>query len=960
VWAIGTGLTPSLHDIEAMIGYKSVEASIQGRSVIDVSLEADITSLEEVVVVGYGETQVRKITESLSVVDASKIQNTPLASFDNILQGAATGVQVSAAGGQPGSGVSVRIRGVGSITGSSAPLYVIDGVPINVGNLTEEAQTGNAFANINPNDIESLTVLKDASATSIYGSRGTNGVVLITTKKGKPGQSKVQFNAQYGFSEFENPNDFGVMNGQEFLGYMREATINAGIDPDARTLPSGAVNPDYFPLGDTINTNWVDEALQTGIIQSYNLSVSGGSPKTQYFASIGLYDEEGIAVKTDFRRVSTRFNLKHKINNNATVGLNFTVSEVQQSNRQGAGTTFRDPIYGSFFTSPLNPIFANAEQIAAGEDYGTGYNFNIPGFAGHNIVASQNLNPNNVQTFRTIGNLFATYNILPDLEIRTTFGIDRADLQEDEFLSPNYEKGRSAGSVFEGNAIVHNIKEFDWNWTTTLTYDKELGANQSLQILVGSEMFESLTERNRAEGAGFASDKLQTINSAAGPSDDPIDTDWTKWNLASFFAKVNYSLNDKYFLNLSARRDGSSRFGPDNRWGNFWAAGVAWVLSEENFLSGIGVLDFLKLRAGVGTQGNNSIGNFSWLTDYAYTANLNLNGQTVSGNRPLSLGDIGIGWEKQFTIDVGVDFSLFNRISIGAGYYRKNITDMLFEVPLSRTTGFNDFETNAGEMRNSGWEFELNSTNVEINNFSWTTSFQFSKNKNEIIDVPNGEEFVDSGDQEINREGESVDAWYMPRWAGVDPATGKPLWLDGEGNITDNYGNAGFAVVGQKLPDFYGTLANTLTFKGVSLSASFYYSYGNEVYREVQRFLSSDGSRFGRNQDRNQLSRWQKPGDITDVPRISKGNADGGNNHSTRYLEDGSFIKLRRVTLAYNLPQSWLQQAKLGSVRLYVQALNLKTWTNYRGMDPETGIESRDFGEYPNPRKVLFGIDVQF
>ncbi len=937
----------------SFIGFETQEISVTGRTVIDVSLAPDITTLDEVVVVGYGETERKKLTESISIVDAELIESFPAPSFDYIMQGAATGVQVAPVGGQPGGGVAIRIRGISSLTSSNSPLYVVDGVPINGGNLTDDALTGNGLANINPSDIETISILKDASATSIYGSRGTNGVVLITTKKGKPGKSKIRFSTQHGFTDFENPNNFEVMNNQEYIEYHREAAINAGGNPDD---PSSSV---YFPLGDTINTVWTDHALQTGIIKRYDLSVSGGSDKTRYFSSVGYYDEEGIVRKTDFRRFSTRFNLDHEINEKASVGINISISDARQTNRQGGGTSFRDPIYGSFFLSPLYPIFANEEQITAGEDAGTGYNFNTPGFAGHNIVASQELNTNLVRTFRTIGNIYASFEVIPNLTLRTSFGVDRVDLQEDEFLSPRYETARTEGEETLGNVLASTIREVDLNLTNTASYSRDLGGGHSMEVLVGNELIESVSEQLRAEKEGFATDKLPTINSATTAVNDGVDTDWTSWRMASFFAKVNYTYNDKYLLNLFGRTDGSSRFGPDTRWGNFWGVGAGYVISEEDFMDGIDFVDFLKLRVGLGTQGNHNIGNFSWLTSYSFNRNTNLNGINLPGSRPSNLGDVGVTWERQFTVDVGIDVSLFNRLSLGVGYYRRNITDMLDEVPLSRTTGFNDITTNSGEMRNSGIEVEINSTNLRLGNFTWTSSLQFSKNKNEIIDIENGER-VNTGDQEIQRVGESANSWYMAEWAGVDPATGRPLWFDEEGGLTSDFNNAATVIVGQQLPEFFGSFGNNFSYKGLTLSTSFYFNYGNDVYREVQRFLSADGARFGRNQSRDQLSRWQKPGDITDVPRIAQANGDGGNNHSSRYIEDGSFIKLRNVTLAYNLPQSLTSKLKVGNIRVYAQGVNLRTWTNFRGLDPETGLGSRDFGEYPNSRRVMFGIDVEF
>lgn len=940
--------------IFSYVGFEAQEVSVGARSVVDISLSG-ATELQEVVIVGYGESTARKLTGSVDQVDASKFEQIPLPSFDNILQGNVAGLNVQGASGMPGGATNVRLRGVSSITAGNEPLYVIDGVPMNTGDLSRDQQTSNALSSINPNDIENVTVLKDASATAIYGSRAANGVIIITTKKGVPGKTKFSFRTQHGISQ-RRDDPFRSMNSAEFTEYMREAVVNSGGDPDDASATNAS---NYFPVvADTVDTPWLDLAFQEGTLESYELSASGGDERTRFYISGSYLDQEGIAVQTRLERITARFNVDHSSSEKLTFGVNMTISNARQNGRYGGGTSFGDPIYGGIYLSPLYPIYASAEQIANGDDRGTGFNFNTPGFANHNIVATQALSSNEGNSFRTTGKVYANYDLVEGLTFTNSIGLDMVRINEDNWTSQNHTDGTNDGGFVTAVSTFNR----DYIFTSTLNYSTTFGDSHNVTALLGNEYQDANRESIDVTGNNFPSDKLRTVNSAAENNDfGSFGTEWSLWGI---FSRVNYNYQEKYFLDVSVRRDGSSRFGSNNRFATFWSVGTAWNISDEDFFNA-GFVDALKVRGSYGTSGNQSIDNFASRGLYQFG--------TYHGNPtawPSQLDNPDLTWEQSTQLDIGIDFALFSgRLSGSLDYYNRETTDMLLEVPISRTTGFEDLNRNVGTMVNKGWEVSLGSTNIQTGGFTWSTDFNFAINDNEITELPEGADIV-SGNI-IQRVGESVNSWYMPVYAGVNPANGAPMWYDEDENLVFDYGSAPRQIVGNPIANVITGLTNTFQYKGVSVSAFLYLSNGNEVYRSIARFINSDGSRFGRNQSSEQLRRWQKPGDVTDVPIIKVGNTDGGNNRSTRWIHDASFLRLRNVTIAYNLPTSLVSKWKLTSARVSLQGQNLATWTTYPGLDPEVGLGTRsvlgtvseggvDFGLYPQPQTFTVGLDIGF
>ncbi len=938
----------------SFIGYVTEAVEIGTLSYLEIQMTPDITALQEVVIVAYGEMEKRKFIGSAEFVEAEKLEQIPNASIDQILQGQAAGLQIVPSNGQPGGSTNVRIRGVGSISSGSSPLYVVDGVIIRNGTDDQLSQTSNVLSSINPGDIESVTVLKDASAAALYGSQAGNGVILITTKRGKKGKPKFNFRAQYGTSDWENAGGYDVMNSSEYLEYHREAVFNAGGDPDQEFSAPNVRNAGYFPIGsDTLDTDWFDFAFQKAKTEQYELSVSGGTDNTRYFINGSYFFQEGLARNTDLERISSRINLDYG-QDNVRFGVNLGVSRSIQHSRYGT-TSFGDPLYGGNYLSPLRPIFATPEQIASGADRGTGFNFDQPEFGGHNTVASATLNFNELRRLRLIGNVYGEVDIIENLTFRTSAGVDWIKTDEDDFTSKNYQDGLNTnGDVDAGSRDILTT-----TLTNTLRYNFDIADDHNFSVLVGSEYQERNDNEFSVSAQEIASDKLKTLATAASPNE--TDADFGGYRLWGLFSRINYDYKDKYFAEASIRRDGSSRFGPDSRFGTFYAVGLGYALSEEEFMSQFDFIDNLKIKTSYGVSGNQDFNDFEWRANFLFEEPYNTVEGVYNGSRAARVANPELEWEGNTSLNVGLNATLFNsRIDVQVDYFRRVSDGLLLEVPVSRTSGFDDFPDNLGEMENRGWEISLNTVNLKKGDFEWSTNINFTTFENEITSLPNDSIPDPGNDEQRIIVGQPVNQWFLPEWAGVNPATGEPLWYDANNNLTSNYSDAEFRVVGQSIPDFYGGITNTFTYKGLSLSFLFYFNYGNDIYREINRFTISDGARFGRNQNREALKRWQKPGDITDVPRVVQNNTDGGNNHSTRYLEDGSFIKLRNVAVSYRLPEKYISKLKLSAARVFVQGQNLRTWTNFRGLDPENGISGNDFGSYPIPRTVTVGLDVTF
>ncbi len=924
-------------------GYTSSEVTVGASNIVDVTLQQDAALLNEVIVTGYSQVEAKKLVSSVAVVDQAAIENVPITSVNGLIQGRAAGVFTTANSGQPGSVQQIRVRGTGSITGGRNPLYVIDGVIVEQGNFAGQdgAQAVDILANINPNDIENITVLKDASATALYGSRGSNGVILITTKRGKAGKTNVTLKGQYGTTDplFGN---FEMMNAQQQFDYERTVLENSGFSPE----DIEGIRPQSF-LDNT--TDWVDAAFRTG--QTYNLEAqaSGGNDKTRFFASAGFFEQEGTLIESDFNRISTRLNLDHFASDKLDFSFNFNGTYSQQNNAV-SGNRFQSPILGAFLNSPMQ----GSTNPATGELY-TGLEDDTEWFAfiGDNFLYSQPLNFVNINTFRLLTKATANYNVTKNLRLSQTVNVDWLTIDEKDFNDPTTNDGVNLnGSIDE---------EFENRQTlttqTSLKYFNTFGDNHNLDALAVFEYQRNNQDGFGASGSGLASGKLQTLNSTAEANGTPFGV-ISDYAFVSYLANINYNYKEKYFLTLSARRDGSSRFGDNNRYANFGAVGAAWTITNEDFMSN-SFFENLRLRASVGTDGNASIGNFASLQLYGFGAAYA--GQP--GSNPSQIGNPDLTWERNLKYNVGLDFTILKGgISGTVEYYYRLSNDLLLGVPVSSTAGFTTATQNLGELENSGVEVTLNFNPVRAKQpggFNWNADFNISFNNNQITSLPGGEDILNG--TQIYREGEPIRSIYMQRWAGVNPADGTPQWDTEEGEVTGTYNQADRFIVGNAEPTFIAGLNNTFSFKGVTLSAFFYTAQGHDIYNSSRRFIESDGQRFGWNHIAAAGQNfWRNPGDVAERPQPLVGGNANANANSTRFLEDASFIRLRNVTLGYQLPRTLVDRLNLGRVNVYAQGVNLWTITDYSGFDPEADEDGSEFFRYPVGASITFGLDVTF
>ncbi|HEY0895033.1 MAG TPA: TonB-dependent receptor [Sphingobacteriaceae bacterium] len=929
------------------IGYATQDVALGTSNRINVRLVSDAQQLSEVVVTGYGTTTKAASTGASAQVGGEELQNAPMTSFDKPLQGRVAGLQSIGASGQPGSSQDIRIRGVGSMSASSSPLFVIDGVPINSGDLSRNTTTANALSGINPNDIESVTVLKDASAAAIYGSRAANGVIVVTTRNGKAGKTRIHFDAEGGVSSraYYNENT-RMMNTEEMLLMAGEGLRLSPVYGPAWGITEAnqrEIAIDAFGLNPDVNTDWYDEVTHTGKSQQYNLSIDGGNENTQFRISGGYFDQDAIIRTAGFKRINGGININHKLNQKLSLGTNLLVSQSQQVGPLNSGN-FANPVLGSLFITP---------DYAPYDEQG---NPNL--FSGlYNPVAILAMDKNLNNTLKSIGSVTGTYNILPNFKFTSKFGIDYNNLEEDSYNNPTYGDGEGVGY-----STRYYTRYFNWISTNLFSYDWDVNKDNVwvAKIQAGYEAQKSKYYSSNVYTSVFP-DNIDMTAPSIGAT--PLTASGTNesYTFASLLSLADISYKGKYVLSGSFRRDGSSRFGSENRYGNFWSVGASWNADQEEFIKNITWIDRLKLRASYGTTGNAGIGNYAWRPLYSYGSNYG--GQL--GSAPSSIGNEGLTWEQNTQMDIGADLSFFkNRLNITADYYEREAKDLLLNMPISRTSGFSTYTNNIGAMKNSGVEFAISGSPVVTADFKWDLSFNISRNKNEITAL------VDNRDQTsspfIRRVGEDFQSYYMPVWAGVDPANGNPLWYtdDSRTTTTSNWNQAAYQLTGKTAsPKAFGGAGTTFTYKGLSLDALFYYNFGNHIYDPYYQYLNSGGAYIGSyNQRITEMNRWQKPGDITDVPRYVYG---GTNAYrlSTRILNKGDFIRLRDVTLGYNLPKNVISRARLTNARLYVRGTNI--WTSAADenlpYDPEAGgVSGLTNFDINVPKTITVGVNLAF
>lgn len=953
----------------SFIGLLTQEVPVGVRAVVDVVMSSDITQLNEVVVVGYGTQLKQDLTGNIASVKGDVLQNTPVPNFTQALQGRSAGVFVESQSGRVGGGIKVRVRGATSISGSNEPLYVVDGIPINT-----SSESGNALADINFNDVESVEILKDASASAIYGARAANGVVLLTTKRGKSGKTNFNLNLQYGFNSPTNDNR-GFLNSAEYIEFYREAAVNSATylwnRENAVALDYGYTSEqevidelngfvegrfarysgwsDYTTL--ETNTNWEKQAFQQSpTTTNVDMTASGGTDKTKFYISGAMTDQNGILIGNNFQRLSTRINLEQKVSDRFNLGINMSVS------RTVAGRVPDD----NEFSTPMQLVALAPITPVRDLD---GNLYDRPTTTYYNGLIDYEDATYKSTTIRNIGGLFGEFKVIDDLKFRSEISFDVLTQNDDEF----YGSRTSFGQSTNGFGRSRWYRDFNYNTNNYLSYGKTFADTHVFDATLGMSFQKAENDRTSSEGQQFPTDDLKKLASAGSITGGTSSA--TQYSFLSYFARGNYKFNDKYLLSLSGRYDGSSRFGENNKWGFFPAVSAGWILSNEGFLSSIDAVSFLKLRGSYGLVGNAEIGNFNQYGLWGAVA-YNLGSAIV----PNTLANPDLNWEITKQTDIGIDFGfLNNRLTGEIDYYIKNTSDLLYFVPVPGTSGYTTQLRNIGEMQNSGYEIVLNSVNIDANSFKWSTSINLSSNKNKIVKLDGEQTVIPGNDGRYLNSlviGEAIGVFYGPKYAGVDPDNGDALYYlaDGE-NTTNDYNSAGDFVVGNPNPRFMYGITNDFSYKNFSLSVLMQGVQGIEIMNGAGGFMSANGDWFD-NQTRDQLNRWQNPGDITDVPqaRLNYFGYANGIAASSRYIYDGSYLRIKNVTLGYNLPQSVLQKLKLTSTRIYVTGQNLFTFTKYPGWDPEVNSDYRagnrnqgaDFYSAPQIKSIVFGLNVGF
>jgi TonB-linked SusC/RagA family outer membrane protein len=925
------------------------EVVVGNNSTLDVSLSDK--QLKEVVVTGYTIQERRELTGAISSIKGDVIENLPLQSFDRALQGRVSGVLVQSNNGVPGGGVTVRVRGTGSILAGNDPLYIVDGVQIN--NRSDAAfLSSNPLGFLNPNDIESIEVLKDAAAGSIYGAQAANGVVLVTTKKGKAG--KTVFNLNYFLGIVEPIRQIDVLNSQQYATARMEALGNAGNF----TPVTAYLNETNFfqqrAVGspDRINRdpsyNWQNEMFRIGVINNYELSASGGSDKFSYRVS-GSYNEQSASTRnSDFQRLTGNINIGYQASDKLKLESGINLSSVRQTGGL-AGADGGSFIGESNFSAPLILPF-NPVRLEDGSFFGLAP-VGMPGILGQNVAAVVDFNINENSTNQVVANFKGTYRFTPNLTYIGTFGVDYRITEGDRYLDPRTADG------FNRRGLLQSTRENNTNWLTNhvLNYTQTFNEDHTVSGLFGIEYREEVYQGINLSADFFPTPQFNTANAAANPLS--TGSFWTSFRRAGTFVNAKYDYKKKYFASVVARYDGSSRFGVNNRYGFFPSISAGWLLSEEDFLKDVSFLRELKLRASYGVTGNDQIGNFDARGLYGAIGNYG----GFAGIRPSNLENRDLRWERNQTANIGIDYALFNgRIYGSFDIFERTTNDLLLARPLPVTNGFGSFTSNVGQLKNRGLEIEINSINVDKGAFKWATNFNITFIDNEVTRLFDDNQVL-PGNNSI-RIGQPVGTIVTTRYMGVNPATGRPMFQDRFGNLIYQPVFARDAqIVGNTFAEIFGGFTNTLSYKGIELSAFFQYEFGRDASNGQGSFMGENGGRPFNTEQRIFDNRWTTPGQITSTPRPFNGNTEpngvspvGG----SRFVEDASYIRLKQLTLAYTLPRELVSRAKLANVRVYAQSLNLLTFTRWQGFDPE--FVGGNAGTVPQARNYTFGLQIGF
>ncbi|MBT8284903.1 MAG: TonB-dependent receptor [Flavobacteriaceae bacterium] len=932
--------------IFSYVGFNSSKILVGLNRVIDISLQPG-NNLEEVIVVGYGTTTRQTLTDNIASVSSDQIKEIPVPSLQGALIGKTAGVQITQTGGRAEAGFNIRVRGVATISGSGEPLYVVDGIPIDKVDRSINGSPINALIGLNPEDIASIEILKDASAAAIYGSRGSNGVVLITTKSGRQGKTKFSFRSSYGWSEASNTLEW--LNTEEYVELYTEAALNSGFTEDDAAFFFNLFAQEEADWRDgAVDTDWQDLALISGSIQDIGFSASGGEGNTTFFLSTGYNRTNSIIRGNTLERYSLRANVENKGNDWLTLGINANVSKTQLSRIANDNQ----------FANPLQAI----AQIPFSRPYlEDGVTPNTETTLYYNFLMDQFNGDFESNVWRAFMKFYGQAEFSENLNFRSEFGYDYNQQLEERFFGSLTESAST-----NGFADVFNIinEKYVINNFFTHNFDRDA---VKIETVLGMSYEENKFKSLFVQGQDFPSDQLQKLDTAGEITDG--STSETAFSFVSYFLRASATLWDRFLLKVSVRVDGSSRFGSETQYGTFPAASLGWILSEEDFLSENKTISNLKARISYGLTGNANIGNFASRTQFN-TITYNQNPGFWLG----TLGDPDLSWEDTTQYNFGLDLGLIdNRINSSFDYYIKDTEGILFRLPIPYNNGIRFIDQNAGDIQNTGFEFTLDTKNIILKDFGWSTSLNLAINKNEVKALPDDADII--RDEKIVRVGEAVASFYMPEYAGVDPDNGDALFYlntelpDGglDRTTTSDYGEASRRILGNPFPDVIAGMTNNIRYKNFDFSFTFQGQWGAQLYNAGGIYQSANGDFFD-NQTRDQLQRWQQPGDDTNVPqaRLFGGN---GTQLSSRYLEDSDFIRLRNLTLGYTLSQDLTENLGLDRIRVYFTGVNLLTITDFKGWDPESSFDALQsnslfaglgFYSPPQPRTLTLGFNVDF
>ncbi|MGP2569853.1 SusC/RagA family TonB-linked outer membrane protein [Ornithobacterium rhinotracheale] len=947
------------------IGFDSKTVPVGTKSTINVKLKkGGSVNLKELVAVGYGVSTQEALTGSAALVKKDQLEKSPAVNLEKALQSVSPGVQVVNVGGSAGSGATIRLRGIGSLTASSDPLWVVDGV---VG-----------APRPNMEDVKSITILKDAASASIYGSRAANGVILVTTKGGKQGRTDFIVQAKYGVST-KTSNKFKLMNAADFYqtswrglyasalqkgknAQEAVAYANQNLEGFAGRNPFNLANPfdangNILPDAKLmINEDWMNLAFRAGSTRQYDISANGGNENTKFYMSLGYYNQDGIVKPDDYTRYSFQANVSNQVTDKIKIGLRANLRRTEGHGVDDVAS-LKSTGYAAF-VMPNNvslyqlddkfQIIRNAEGKPL---YNWGGNKINPDY---NPIGLAELNKYYSKTTTAFGSVNFNYKILENLVFDTNFSGDYSNDRSGFFESKLHGDARNV----DGRSAKEATEYFRYLGSTTLTYDKNFGEKHHVNAMIGHEFEDYKSEYLMARAIGYEFDFSSELS--VGTSPEKVGSSTAQNRMIGVFSRFNYDYGSKYYTSFSIRRDASAKFAPDNRWGTFWSASAAWRLSQENFLKNAKWINNLKLKGSYGTSGNSNIESYLYMPLYALGGNYN--GQT--GLVHSQLANPYLRWEKNAMTNIGLEFGLFGFLDGTIEWFNRSSKDLLMDKPLPYSTGWSSRTENVGAMKNTGIEFQLSSRNIKTENFSWDTRFNITHYKNEITELTQ-DKIIRGGSAKVWTVGDNAYTWYMKDYAGVNKQTGAAQWYrDVEGadgkvtkEITESYANASYYKLGSSLPKFYGGLDNNFNYKGVNLSIQLYYSFGSKIYNNLDEMTMGDGSEYGYQLNDKMRNSWRPDNTDTDIPQFVYNNTSNANARSSRFLNDGSYVRIKNVELSYDIPKDYLQKAGIQSTRVFINADNVYTFTKYDGLDPEQGINGfNDYSVIPNIRTITFGV----